>query len=132
MTYDPSETTKCIQARIFILPFILLISSPLSLCWDDSLISPLEASIQRLVKLSADITNFTFHPFSASSVATTASLRVAHSNSLPDLLRHYLVFSPIFLAVLDSFRIVGNRTRLIINRTRSRSIREERKMLPVG
>jgi len=48
---------------------ILLISSlPGSLPGrGGSLINPLEASIQPLVRLSADITNFTFHPFPASS-----------------------------------------------------------------
>jgi len=80
-------------------------------CWNGSLISPLEASIQRLVKLSTDITNFTFHPFSASNVATTtASQRVPHSNSLPDLLRHYPIFLP-----LNSFHFVGYRARSTVN-----------------
>lgn len=101
MTHDPSEMTKCTQARVSILsslpthPSILLISSlrSLSCAGEGSLISPLEASIQRLVRLSTDITNFTFHPFSASNEAmTTASRRVPHSSSLPDLLRYYPVF----------------------------------------
>lgn len=102
MTHDPSEMTKCTQARVSILspflphPSILLISSLHSLSLlpgEGSLISPLEASIQRLVRLSTDITNFTFHPFSASNEAmTTASRRVPHSSSLPDLLHYYPVF----------------------------------------
>lgn len=100
MTHDPSEMTKCTQTRISILPsfnpsvYSSYIFSPQSLLpGEGSLISPLEASIQRLVRLSTDITNFTFHPFSASNEAmTTASRRVPHSSLLPDLLRYYPVF----------------------------------------
>jgi len=94
MTHDLSGMTKCTQAREF--PFARLL--PLLICLfflyllpgslpgrGGSLISPLEASIQPLVRLSTDITNFTFHPFPASSGAmtTAARQRVPHSNPLP-------------------------------------------------
>jgi len=95
MTHDLSGMTKCTQAREF--PFARLL--PLLICLfflyllpgflpgrGGSLISPLEASIQPLVRLSTDITNFTFHPFPASSGAmtTAARQRVPHSSPLSD------------------------------------------------
>lgn len=103
-----------LSIRLFFLYFLL------QSCWNGSLISPLEASIQRLVKLSTDITNFTFHPFSASSVpATTASRRVSHSNSLPDL-GHYpgfFYFFIFFCGVADTrFSPICCRARSIVNR----------------
>jgi len=95
MMHDPSKTTnvgESFHSSVLSIHLFFLYLFPQS-CWNGSLISPLEASIQRLIKLSTDITNFTFHPFSASNVATTtASRRVPHSNSLPDLLRHYPIF----------------------------------------
>lgn len=60
-------------AHLSVYPSILLISPPLGLALEGGLISPLEASIQRLAGLSTDITNFTFHPFSASNEATTTT-----------------------------------------------------------
>lgn len=54
----------------------------LGLSLEGSLISPLEASIQRLAGLSTDITNFTFHPFSASNEATTTTTTTASRRGL--------------------------------------------------
>lgn len=100
-------------------PSFLLMYISSSQSGEGSLISPLEASIQRLVRLSTDITNFTFHPFSASNEATTASRRVPHSSSLPDLLRYYPVFFPAEKtshSILSGF--ASNRTRLFARYSR--------------
>lgn len=99
--------------------FFLHILSPVSVR-AGSFISPLEASIQRLVRLSTDITNFTFHPFSASHdnrESTSAALKL-------------ITRSAISLSRLSFFPIRSDCTRFFPIRRRLHADRSGRSSSP--